>query len=180
METTPEKVTEDKIETEIVVSKKEIKGENEDNEDGKKLDQEVKQESMPTFKYQFRMKSSDGHKTLQYRYSEEVEHTIVMKNGVTCYESKQFDHNPIINGKIVSPDVRTVTCTKLIGENKYQTTELTTDGTKEQKQLTELSDADVEMFKNDWESNWKPSIDEKQMNENMASAMQQVRESYDE
>merc|ERR1711981_853056 len=128
----------------------------------------------PVRKPQFRINSSNNHKTLEYRYSEEVEHTMVMKNGVTWYETKQFDHTPITNGEIVSPDVRKVTVTKAMGENKYQTTEVTTDGVKELEQITELSDADIENFKNDWESNWTPKIDEKQMNENMARAMQQV------
>ena len=182
MENTAETImTEDQNGTELVISKKEIKEENENNDDEKKLDEEVKQEATPTLKPQFRMNSSEGHKTLEYRNSEEVEHTMVMKDGVTWYESKQFDHNPISNGLIVSPDIRKVTVTKAIGEKKYQTTEVTTDGIKELKQITELSDADVDTFKNDWESNWKPSIDEKQMNENMARAMQQVlRESNDE
>ena len=168
------KVTEGQIGTELVVGEKEINEENENNDGGEKLDKEVKQESTPTSKPHFRMNSSDGRKTLEYRYTEEVEHTMVMKNGVTCYEYKQFDHNPISNGKIVSPDVRTLTVTKAIGDNKYQTTEVTTDGIKEQKRITELSNTEVETFKRDWESTWKTSIDEKQMNENMERAMQQV------
>ena len=123
---------------------------------------------------QFRMIASEDHKTLEYRYTEEVEHTMVMKDGVTWQELKQYDHNPISNGETVSPDVRKATVTKTIGDKKYQTSEVTTDGVKKIEQLSKLSDADIENFKKDWESNWKPAIDEKQMNENMAKAIQQI------
>ena len=121
------------------------------------------------------MNESEGHKTLEYRYTEEVEHTVVMNDGATWHELKQYDHNPISNGQVVSPDVRKATVTKSIGDRQYQTSEITIDGVKKIEQLSKLSDADIEGFKTEWESNWKPSIDEKQMNENMAKAIQQIK-----
>merc|ERR1712227_387956 len=134
-----------------------------------------KQNPIPVMKPQFRMNESDGHKTIEYRYTEEVEHTMITKDGVTWHELKQYDHNPISNGQVVSPDVRKATVTKSIGDRQYQTSEITIDGVKKIEQLSKLSDADIEDFKTEWESNWKPSINEKQMNENMAKAIQQIK-----
>merc|ERR1712198_734593 len=80
-----------------------------------------KQNTIPVMRPQFRMISSEDHKTLEYRYTEEIEHTMVMKDGVTWHELKQYDHNPIINGVTVSPDVRKATVTKSFGEKINQT-----------------------------------------------------------
>ena len=38
---------------------------------------------------------------------------------------------------------------------------------------------DIENFKATWESNWEPKIHEKEMNENMARAMQQMMRTSD-
>ena len=143
-------------------------------EDARNNEESPKQNPIPVMKPQFRMNESDGHKTIECRYTEEVEHTMVMKDGLTWYELKQYDHNPISNGQVVSPDVRKATVTKSIGDRQYQTSEITIDGVKKIEQLSKLSDADIEDLKTEWESNWKPSIDEKQMNENMAKAIQQI------
>ena len=109
-----------------------------------------KQNTIPVMRPQFRMIASEDHKTLEYRYTEEVEHTMVMKDGVTWQELKQYDHNPISNGETVSPDVRKATVTQSIGYKKYQTSEVTTDGVMKIKQLSKLSDSDIENFKKDW------------------------------
>ena len=67
---------------------------------------------MSVIKDQFRMIASENHKTLEYRYTEKVEHNMVMKDGVTWHELKQYYDNLIVNGETVSPDVRTATATK--------------------------------------------------------------------
>merc|ERR1712244_92966 len=103
---------------------------------------------------------------------------MIMNDGVVWQELKQYDHNPISNGQIVSPDVRKATVTKSIGDKHYQTAEIITNGVKKTEQLSKLRDADIESFRKDWESNWKPLIDEKQMNENMARAMKQVTQNH--
>ena len=52
------------------------------------------------------MIASDNHKTLEYGYTEEIEHTMVMKDGATWHELKQYDYNRIVNGESVSLDGR--------------------------------------------------------------------------
>ena len=79
---------------------------------------------------QFRMIASEDHKTLGYRYTEEVDYTMVMKDGVTGHEMKQYDQKSIINGETVFPDVRKATVTKSIGNKRYQTCKVTTDRVK--------------------------------------------------
>ena len=150
-----------------------------DKNEEKKNDILAKQDTAPVMKEQFRMIASDNHKTLEYRYTEEVEHTMVMKDGVTWHELKQYDYNPIVNGENVSPNVRKTIVTKSIGDNRYQTSEVITDGVKKIEQLFKLNDGDIENFKATWESNWKPKIDEKEMNENMTRAMQQMMRTSD-
>ena len=75
-------------------------------EDARNNDESPKQNPIPVINHQFRKNESEGHKTLEYRYTEEVEHTMVMNDGVTWHELKQYDHNPISDGQIVSPDVK--------------------------------------------------------------------------
>ena len=74
-------------------------------------------------KHQFRMNESEGHKTLECRYGEEIEHTVAMNDGVTWHELKQYDYNPISN-------VRLYLLT--LGELQLQSP-LETDSTRHQK-----------------------------------------------
>ena len=53
-----------------------------------------------------------------------------MKHGVKWHELKQYEHNPMIKGATVSPDVEVVIVIKNIGDKQYQITEVITDGQK--------------------------------------------------
>ena len=48
----------------------------------RKNDVLAKQDTTPVLKDQFRMIACENHKTPEHRYTEEVEHTMVMKDGV--------------------------------------------------------------------------------------------------